>query len=313
MQVPYLVDRNVILALVHHVHVPEQGSGKIPKIKPGDERIFSFVLGLQQGDLEFDQLWNILDQYQESNDTGDNVGITPKLFIAAVLKLYGFSEAKDAIKEGVETLLHADDDLLDAEMEFEDRKPEDMRDKQKAPDDTLLTAKKKSGDKKPKNIGEKQKLLNRIKTCNDLNRELMAVNKRLTGVRSRVHYIGLSARGLMHEDSSMKSYLNDEWSGGASQQHSIQRPLSCPLPSTSQNHSQCFKGALGTAVHSPDQDSLSLETALNLLDSVKFSRRDNDKLGMIARAMTQYEVDIKSLKSHAMISVGLVSQDQKNR
>jgi hypothetical protein len=51
----------------------------------------------------------------------------------------------------------------------------------------------------------------------------------------------------------------------------------------------------------------SLERALEVLDSVKYFRRDNDKLEMIAGAMTQYEVDIKSLKSHTVISVGLVS------
>jgi hypothetical protein len=50
-----------------------------------------------------------------------------------------------------------------------------------------------------------------------------------------------------------------------------------------------------------------LKRALKLLDSSKFVKRDNDKFDLIARAMQQYQVDIKSLKSHMTINIGLVS------
>ena len=51
-----------------------------------------------------------------------------------------------------------------------------------------------------------------------------------------------------------------------------------------------------------------LKRALKLLDSSKFVKRDNDKFDLIARAMQQYQVDIKSLKSHMTINIGLVSR-----
>ncbi len=54
-------------------------------------------------------------------------------------------------------------------------------------------------------------------------------------------------------------------------------------------------------------DPLFNKSTLNLLDSTRFERRDNEKLDMIFRAMKQYEVDIKSLKAHVVINVGLVS------
>lgn len=46
---------------------------------------------------------------------------------------------------------------------------------------------------------------------------------------------------------------------------------------------------------------------LDALSSTIYTRRDNDKLDMISRAMMQYEVDIKSLKARATIAIGLVS------
>ncbi len=50
----------------------------------------------------------------------------------------------------------------------------------------------------------------------------------------------------------------------------------------------------------------TLERALGLLDSSRFVMRDNDKFDLIARAMQQYCVDIKSLKTHMTINIGLV-------
>ncbi len=47
MQVPYLDNLNFILALVHHISVPNDfGTNKASRIKNEDERMFAFVLGL---------------------------------------------------------------------------------------------------------------------------------------------------------------------------------------------------------------------------------------------------------------------------
>lgn len=225
-------------------------------------------------------------------------GITPRLFIAAVLKLYGFSEAKDIIKTSLKTLIDTDNQLIITKKHFEQ-------------------------DNGSKDVGYKRTLMGWIRKCNNLNEKLMGLNQRLTGVRSRVHYIGLFARGLMREDSGMASYVRDEWPRVISAHEYLPRRFSSPSlsishsvgPEVEQAPQPQHPSSSLTKPRQIPQDVMSsqaknvrsLERALEVLDSVKYFRRDNDKLEMIAGAMTQYEVDIKSLKSHTVISVGLVS------
>src|SRR5205809_5530286 len=96
IQVPYLDNKNVILALLHHIHIPREvtSGGKLQLGEPS-EKIFAFILGWSWKKLQ--KLWTTLAMYQEEKSSSGNVGITPKLFVAAVLKLYGFAAAKKSM------------------------------------------------------------------------------------------------------------------------------------------------------------------------------------------------------------------------
>lgn len=297
MQVPYLTSWNVILALVHHIHIPRQRSqNDIPHVENRDEKIFAFVLGLNKENI--DGLWTMVKRYHEHEVVNTNIGITPKMFVAAFLKLYGFLAAKEYIRGSLSDLSWVDEQLIDAERELSELEY-------------------------PCNKEQQEKLKERIGRCNKLNQKLMEINKNLTGVRSRVHYIGLCARGLMREESTMERYIRDECSRGVLAH--LHRAESAPpeLPANCQDFDDEITQFMKRAKTDPQRKTNSeparsdlslhvenpppLEKALSSLDSSRYTRRDNDKLDMISRAMTQYEVDIKSLKAQATMAVGLVS------
>lgn len=302
MQVPYLTSWNVILALVHHIHIPRRRSHKdTPHVGKGDEKIFAFVLGLNKEHIS--GLWDMVKRYHEHEIIDTDIGITPKMFIAAFLKLYGFLAAKQYMRDSLTHLSSVDEGLSDAE--------------------TALSAPEFQCPKE-----QQQKLRERIRRCNELNQMLMKITKDLTGVESRLHYIGLCARGLMREESAMATYIREECSRGVLAH--FERVNSAPprLSHTSRDCELQIRPSMprmktdpqleiDTKPANPDlllhmENHTSLETALSNLDSARYTRRDNDKLDMISRAMTQYEVDIKSLKAHATMAVGLVSDHPNN-
>jgi hypothetical protein len=106
--VPYLDGKNFILNLVHHISSSRQNLvAQNPNLVGSkDEKIFAFVLGL--GVLETNEfLLRIFDHFQEETDeagesSDGRAGISPKLFISAILKLYGFNNTKNSIKSALE-------------------------------------------------------------------------------------------------------------------------------------------------------------------------------------------------------------------
>jgi hypothetical protein len=86
----------------------------------------------------------------------------------------------------------------------------------------------------------------------------------------------------------MEGYIIDKWLEIRRRQpHSPRKSKGLDEIETASNHN-----LLGS--HLPEREALQL--ALGDLESIRYTRRDNDKLDMISRAMTQYDVDIKSLK-----------------
>lgn len=186
MGFPSLATLNVIVTLVHHISIP-----KTLKATGGNEKIFAFVLGFDErhGEnyeetVKLDELWDIIKTYQENTDSKDasaTVGITPKIFMAAIFKLYGFTVARESISNSFASLEKVDNLLLQLEGRME----------------------------KTKDASEEQHR-EWIMQCTLLNKRLMKINKNLTGVQSRVHYIGLSSGSLTRKDSTMELYLRDE-------------------------------------------------------------------------------------------------------
>lgn len=283
LQVPYLEEDNLILALLHHVYIPAQNlEHDTPQLEHGtDERVFAFVLGLSTEEIE--ELLNkekIIANFMEEENNDTRAGLTPKLFIAGILKLYGFNYTKDSIKKALKLLKNIDNTLSGATAGLKE------------------------------NNSSHGDLENTIAKCKELTTDLRGLGPTLTGVRSRLHYIGLCARGLMREDSAMENYIIDEWSRIKRQHESKPEFGQSDKANDSQSHG-ATKTQSGTkrkwTYQNGENFRKDLKLTLSDLESVRYTRRDNDKLDMISRAMMQYEVDIKSLKARTTIAVGMVS------
>lgn len=104
-----------------------------------------------------------------------------------------------------------------------------------------------------------------------MNRNLIDMHRNLTGTRSVMHFLVDSVDLLVKRISEFDTYVDarlQEWKGN-----------------TYQNE---------------------LRISLQALDSYKERLRDKDKLEMIRKTMQQYKVDIKALKQHIDINVGIV-------
>lgn len=268
MQVPVLARSNIILALAHHLSLPNALDAKcIPKFGSGEspERTFAIIIGLDS--KKVGQLFEILDRYvEEKSNKIESRGLTPKLFIAAILKLYGFS-VKETIIKGFEKL-----EGVERQLGVDNRNIDEVKGNEAAggvPAGLVSIRSQGSLDKlDPSDINKE--LLDLYK---EMNKTLMELTNDLAGVRSMVSYVSKCAQGLVLEASAMKTYVEEE------------------------RRRTGWDGSLDAR-----------ERALKALDSVAFEKRDNDKLNMIFRAMKQYELDIKSLKDHVMVDLGLVSQ-----
>jgi hypothetical protein len=203
MQVPYLNESNFILALVHHVKIP-----KVPLDQGGgygdpEEHIFAFVLGLKAG--EIGKLFMSLRCYWETTILKPKeVGLTTRLFLAAVLKLYGFRAAQSSILDSFGKLEDVGEELKKLKHTLKD---EVESNEEKA---RLL---KREGSKKmlteEEEIKLKEKFEQQMQNCTSLNLKLMKMDKALPGVRSRVHYVGLCAQGLLRDQSRIQEYIRD--------------------------------------------------------------------------------------------------------
>ena len=107
----------------------------------------------------------------------------------------------------------------------------------------------------------------KAEVLNKLNDKLSKLTQSLTGLRSRVNYVAENARALRSSTSTIEEHIE---------------------------------------AHMKYTSHDNFKNLLCLLDSSKFKMRDNDKFDMIGRAMQQYQIDIKSLKAHLTIDIGLV-------
>ena len=112
--------------------------------------------------------------------------------------------------------------------------------------------------------------------CRNVNMALASLNLSLTGLRSRVNYVAESARSLKSHVSTMKRYVEVE----------IERDQYNTTGQYSRGH---------------------IKDLVDKVEDSVFVMRDADKFDMIERAMQQYQTDIKSLKAHLAINIGLVS------
>lgn len=128
-----------------------------------------------------EHLYNIIHLYQEEYQADESIkhsiadaGITPMLFISAILKWYGF-KAAEAVVKGFGSLTKIDDMLL-------------------AKDKSLR-------------IGS---LEEKARNCDYMDKQLTRLNKSLTGVLSRVNFVSESARNMIKGSCTMNRFAKAE-------------------------------------------------------------------------------------------------------
>jgi hypothetical protein len=305
MQAPYLNKFNFILVLVHHVKI-----SKIPVSQGGgygdpEEHIFAFVLGLPAD--EIGKLFTSLRYYWETTIPKPmEVGLTTRLFLAAVLKVYGFRVAQDSVLKSFGTLedigeeLQKLKDTLKGEVELNKNREKAL---------LLTTDGKKKILTEEKEIKSKEKFEKQMQNCTSLNLELMKMDKALPGVRSRVHYVGLCAQGLLRDQSRIQEYIRDYLTAleDATTEETAPNTTSGEQPAD-ESVDPAVKVSKTAANGTVSKRGKSIEQVIKALSTSRYKRRD-DKLDMLNRSMQQFEIDIKSLKARANIAIGLVATE----
>jgi hypothetical protein len=292
MQAPYLNKSNFILVLVHHVKISKIPVGQGGGYGDSEEHIFAFVLGLPAD--EIGKLFKSLRCYWETTILKPReVGLTTRLFLAAVLKVYGFRVAQDSVLESFGTL----EDIGEELQKLKDTlKGEVESNREKA--ELLTTEGKKKILTEDEEIKLKEKFEKQMQNCTSLNLELMKMDKALPGVRSRVHYVGLCAQGLLRDQSRMQEYIRDYLIA-------LEDATAEETAPNTASGEQSAAAANGTV----PKGGKSIEQVIKALSSSRYKRRDDDKLDMLNRSMQQFEIDIKSLKARANIAIGLVATE----
>ena len=316
MQAPYLNESNFILALVHHVRIPLKSGGRYGEPK---EHIFAFVLGLSTNEIS--ELFNSLRCYWDSTDIEntehawnspnpkdvalinpkrEEVGLTARLFLAAILRLYGFLVAQNSILKSFGKLKRIFEELRKiGEVVGEKTRSNE----EQSPHSNLVNNAEQITEDDEATLKAKLKLqMTMLKT---LNVQLMTMDSALPGVRSRVHYVSLCAQGLLREQSSIQNYIKDRLKDmEAEKAEETASSMTNRIPSADQNrNSPTTPPASGEA----STQGKSLQQIMRVFSSSRYKRRDDDKLDMLNRSMQQFEVDIKSLKARANIAIGLAS------
>lgn len=202
IQAPYLNKSNFILVLAHHVKVKikraSEDSNQTTVNGDPEEHIFALVLGFNPSDVR--NLIDLLRIFWENPTTKlgpKDVGLTTRLFLAAALKVYGFKEAEKSVRTAfgkLEAIYEKLDDPRPKADKF--RSGQKIRAEEETEEDKLKRWKKEYDEQ--------------IESCTDLSSRLMQMDKALPGVRSRIHFVGLCAQGLLRDESHMHRYIEDE-------------------------------------------------------------------------------------------------------
>jgi hypothetical protein len=183
LKVPFLAQQTVALSLVHHVRA--EGKDFVPP-RPDStnkEHIFGFIAGFTSLDLgrlltELFRRWQDIsaDHFMKAT-----AGMTPRLFMAAVISQYGRNVADEVIRSG-RTLIQCDKALQTALQKL----------------NSVTTG--PSGDV--------------TFDIARMNETLINMNINLTGTRSTMHYLADSAHTLVSGVSTFEQYIQarlSEW------------------------------------------------------------------------------------------------------
>lgn len=244
LKVPFLSDLIVTFSMVHHIRAEGSDFARASHTKGGNqEHMLAFISGLESRHIK-DLLTGLVYRWQDiaHDHLKTSVGMTPRLFVAALLSQYG-SITSVRIRDAYIKLQNCDRKLKDEIPLLE------VQDSESSPASTAC--------------------------IHDLSKRLVDMNIQLTGTRSVMHYLADSANVLVNNITPFEAYVKArlaEWND--------------------------------------NRDVKRLRRSLRKLDSCREQIRDNDKLIMVRKTMTQYKTDIKSLQQHIDINVGMVNQAQ---
>jgi hypothetical protein len=249
--------------------------------------------------------------YWEATNPGSNeeVGLTTRLFLTAVLKLYGFREAQDSVLKSFGKLEDVGKELKELRKTLKSEVESNKKEEKKA---ILLTT-----EGKKKNLTEeeekklKDKFEKQMRHCTTLNLKLMKMDKVLPGVRSRVHFVSLCAQGLLRDQSQIQEYVRDYFAALEDKTGEGIAPntMSEGQPTPGDQVPKLAKASETGLMRTVTNQGNPATQVVKALSSLYYKRRDDDKLDMLHRSMQQFEIDIKSLKARTNIAIGLVATE----
>jgi hypothetical protein len=138
----------------------------------------------------------------------------------------------------------------------------------------------------------------------------MKMDKALPGVWSRIHYVGLCARGLLRDQSRIQEYIWDHLIALEDETAEETAPSTVMgEQSADEDLNPALKVSKTAANGTVPKRGKYIEQVIKALSSSRYKRRNDNKLNMLNRPMQQFEIDIKSLKARANIAIGLVATE----
>jgi hypothetical protein len=271
----------VTFSMVHHIRV--EGDKFVPENNA--EIAFAFLSGRNPNNVNFPIIdhmiqrlfTDLIPRWQDISldHSGRDAGITPRLFVAALLSQY-CSTISPNVENTAEMLLTFDTTLSNAVDEIQEGKA-----KQKVSEVTL------------------REVTLRIQGA---NKNLVTMTQKLTGIKSTMHYLAESAQVLVKDITPFHEYIRarlDDWMVPKALHHKTR--LDDWLIREKQHHSETAPSSQW--VKNPN--SRKLKQGLKQLDIVKEHLRDEDKLIMVRNNMFQYKQDIKGLQQHIDLNIGI--------
>jgi hypothetical protein len=260
--------------MVHHVRA--EGENFVPASADkteshNQEHMFAFIYGLDGKQIQT-LLTGLVYRWQDipGDHAKSSTGITPRLFVAALISQYGSIISKK-IQNVYKSLRICDEDLQRAIRNLE---------KEKEPD--------------PASAG--------TKPIREINQNLIGMNIELTGTKSTMHYLAESADVMVEYITPFEEYVQarlNEWHT-TSERTRLKRAVTA-VTGTKEPDLDLKRKRTTTF-------NTKLLGALQELDSCSERIRDHDKLVMVRKNMLQYKTDIESLQQHININVGMVSR-----
>lgn len=184
MRVPFLAAKPVTLSLVHHIRAEGHTFVSKKSDSNNQEHIFTFVAGFSSKDIGR-LLTDLFTRWQDLpyDHLKSSTGMTPKLFMAAIISQYGHIVSQDIMAAG-QKLVRCDESL-------------------RISVDRLK--KTKLGSTEDDNVTEE---------IQKMNETLITMTRGLTGTRSTMHYLADSADLLVNRISAFPDYISkrlSEW------------------------------------------------------------------------------------------------------